>query len=102
MTYSPKSDTDVETPTDPETPADNETLAAAPPGCPAHDDRIALLGPEFSAHPDRVYDRLRTYGPAAPIELAPGVPATLVTSYDMATGVGTVDAARLVRELGRR
>ncbi|SFC01934.1 cytochrome P450 [Streptomyces aidingensis] len=40
-----------------------------------------LYTPEFAADPGAVYARLRKLGPAAPVELAPGVPATLVTGY---------------------
>lgn len=67
-----------------------------PPGCPAHgggaapsggSTRVPLYGPEFAADPDSVYARLREYGPAAPVELAPGVTATLVTSYSTALKV---------------
>jgi cytochrome P450 len=53
-----------------------------PPGCPAHDNgRLPLYGPEFAANPAGAYELLRKHGPIAPVELAPGVPASLVTSY---------------------
>lgn len=55
-----------------------------PPGCPAHEP---LYGPEFAADPAAVYRRLRGAGPTAPVELAPGVRATLVTSYAAALHV---------------
>jgi cytochrome P450 len=58
-----------------------------PSGCPAHGSREPLYGPDFAAAPDRVYDRLRRHGPAAPVDLAPGIPATLVTGYDAALDV---------------
>ncbi|MBB2911589.1 cytochrome P450 [Streptosporangium becharense] len=61
-----------------------------PPGCPAHAGHqpgAALYGPEFAADPGRTYDRLRAYGPAAPVELAPGVHAVLVTGYHAALEV---------------
>nr|WP_307853063.1 cytochrome P450 [Kitasatospora sp. RG8] len=45
---------------------------------------MALHGPEFAAAPKLVYDRLRRYGPVAPVELAPGVEALLVTDYQAA------------------
>ncbi|RKE20179.1 cytochrome P450 [Streptomyces sp. TLI_171] len=54
---------------------------AAPPAPPARPDRLPLHGPEFAADPDGHYRLLRQYGPAAPVELAPGVDATLVTDY---------------------
>ncbi|MFD8545897.1 cytochrome P450 [Streptomyces sp. NPDC059649] len=54
-----------------------------PPGCPAHADGAAapLYGPEFAADPHGFYERLRKHGPVAPVELAPGVAAELVTDY---------------------
>ncbi|WP_035847381.1 cytochrome P450 [Kitasatospora azatica] len=57
-----------------------------PPGCPAHGSgsRVPLYGPEFAADPHAYYSYLRSYGPAAPVELAPGVEATLVTDYTAA------------------
>lgn len=40
--------------------------------------RIALHDAVFARDPHAVYEQLRrTYGPLAPVELAPGVPATL-------------------------
>jgi cytochrome P450 len=63
------------------------TRPVPPPECPAHTGRIPLHGPDFAADPGRVYDRLRQYGPTAPVELAPGVSATLVTGYDAALEV---------------
>ncbi|MCW2898641.1 MAG: cytochrome [Streptosporangiaceae bacterium] len=59
-----------------------------PPGCPAHDrGRVPLYGPEFAADPASVYTRLRTHGPLTKVDLAPGVPATLVTGYNEALEV---------------
>ncbi|MER5472426.1 cytochrome P450 [Streptomyces sp. NPDC002685] len=58
--------------------------AVSPPGCPAHQ---SLYGPEFAADPAAVYRRLREAGPTAPVELAPGVRATLVTGYEAALHV---------------
>ncbi|MEY9844829.1 cytochrome P450 [Streptacidiphilus sp. BW17] len=57
-----------------------------PPGCPAHavGGRVPLYGPEFAADPQAYYSYLRGYGPTAPVELAPGVEATLVTDYQAA------------------
>jgi cytochrome P450 len=64
-------------------------LPEPPPGCPAHNSgqRVPLYGPEFAAKPDAYYAHLRQYGPVAPVELAPGVEATLVTSYAAALQV---------------
>ncbi|MEU4685097.1 cytochrome P450 [Streptomyces xinghaiensis] len=72
-----------------------------PPGCPAHAGGTGakpaaggagsgierLYGPEFAADPAAAYARLRTYGPVAPVELAEGVEAWLVTSYEGALDV---------------
>ncbi|MEV4559962.1 cytochrome P450 [Kitasatospora sp. NPDC049285] len=55
-----------------------------PPGCPAFGGRVPLYGPEFAADPQTYYSYLRHYGPSAPVELAPGVDATLVTEYSAA------------------
>ncbi|SCK07871.1 cytochrome P450 [Streptomyces sp. WMMB 322] len=44
-------------------------------------DVVRLYGPEFAADPQAVYDRLRRFGPLAPVEISPGVPALLVTGY---------------------
>lgn len=57
-----------------------------PPGCPAHNSggRVPLYGPEFAADPQAYYEFMRHYGPTAPVELAPGVEATLVTDYSAA------------------
>lgn len=59
------------------------TAPVPPPGCPAHSagGRVPLHGPEFAADPQAYYSYLRHYGPTAPVELAPGVEATLVTDY---------------------
>ncbi|NKY86109.1 cytochrome P450 [Nocardia veterana] len=47
-----------------------------------HRERIALYSPAFAADPHTTYRRLRAqYGSLAPVELAPGVPATLVVGY---------------------
>ncbi|MFD2690627.1 cytochrome P450 [Streptomyces phyllanthi] len=46
-----------------------------------------MYGPGFAADPAAVYRRLRRAGPTAPVELAPGVRARLVTSYDAALHV---------------
>ncbi|MBC3840024.1 cytochrome P450 [Streptacidiphilus sp. 4-A2] len=45
---------------------------------------VPLFGPEFAADPHTTYARLRGYGPVAPVLLAPGVPAWLVTDYQAA------------------
>ncbi|MFE0418058.1 cytochrome P450 [Streptomyces tendae] len=61
----------------------HDTAPVPPPGCPAHGSgaRVPLHGPEFAADPQAYYEYLRHYGAAAPVELAPGVEATLVTDY---------------------
>ena len=57
--------------------------ATAPLPVPTSPDHevVALYGPEFAADPYRVYDRLRAYGALAPVEIAPGIGAMLVTDY---------------------
>ncbi|WP_065960446.1 cytochrome P450 [Streptomyces sparsogenes] len=57
-----------------------------PPGCPAHNSgrRVPMYGPEFAADPQAFYTHMRHYGTTAPVELAPGVDATLVTDYSAA------------------
>ncbi|MEV0277521.1 cytochrome P450 [Streptomyces sp. NPDC050610] len=46
-----------------------------------------MYGPDFAADPTAFYERLRRYGPTAPVELSPGVHATLVTDYRAALEV---------------
>ncbi|MEU1625206.1 cytochrome P450 [Streptomyces sp. NPDC020096] len=46
-----------------------------------------MYGADFARDPGSVYDLLRQQGPLAPVELAPGVDATLVTGYDAALHV---------------
>ncbi|MBI0297361.1 cytochrome P450 [Streptomyces sp. PRKS01-29] len=60
--------------------------AAPPPGCPAHGSgkRVPLYGTEFAADPGAYYTYMRSYGPSAPVELSPGVEATLITDYSAA------------------
>lgn len=55
--------------------------------CPVHNGRTPIYGPDFAADPNRVYDQLRAKGAFAPVELAPGVPATLVIGYQAALDV---------------
>ncbi|MFJ7268758.1 cytochrome P450 [Streptomyces sp. NPDC099050] len=54
-----------------------------PPGCPAHGN-VQMYGPSFGADPDSHYAQLRSYGPSAPVDIAPDVQVELVTSYDAA------------------
>ncbi|WP_413103620.1 cytochrome P450 [Streptomyces sp. Inha503] len=67
-----------------------------PPGCPAHAApaeaggatgsraAIPMYGQEFADDPHGAYARMRaTFGPIAPVELSPGVYASLVTSYQL-------------------
>ncbi|WP_031069221.1 cytochrome P450 [Streptomyces sp. NRRL WC-3742] len=62
------------------------TALVPPPGCPAHGTgaRIPLYGPEFAADPHAYYDYMRQFGATTPVEIAPGVDATLVTDYSAA------------------
>ncbi|MGW7753613.1 cytochrome P450 [Streptomyces violaceusniger] len=78
-------------------PDPDSTPAAGPtppPGCPAHSGRApagerleSLHGPEFAADPAATYARLREHGHIAPVELSPGVPVSLVTSYQTALDI---------------
>ncbi|MBF6175748.1 cytochrome P450 [Nocardia blacklockiae] len=69
------------------TPRSSNRFAAEPVsqhGSPVHVDheRVPLYSPEFAADPHAAYRRMRArYGSLVPIELAPGVPATLVIGY---------------------
>ncbi|WP_217711274.1 cytochrome P450 [Actinomadura sp. NAK00032] len=47
-------------------------------------ERFPLYGPEYARDPAAVYARMRAHGDLAPVELAPGVPATLVIGYEAA------------------
>ncbi|PJE99778.1 cytochrome P450 [Streptomyces carminius] len=50
--------------------------------------RVPLHAPEFAADPHRAYAEMRaTHGPLVPVELAPGVPATLVIGYQAAVRI---------------
>lgn len=61
-----------------------------PYGSPIGDDgpRIPMYTPEFAADPHGVYQEMRRrFGALAPVELAPGVPATLVIGYRTAVRI---------------
>ncbi|MFF1837216.1 cytochrome P450 [Streptomyces sp. NPDC058231] len=58
--------------------------AAATPGVPT---RCPMHGQDFAADPYGIYDQLRNHGPAAPVEIAPGVDAMLVTAHETALRV---------------
>ncbi len=50
--------------------------------------RVALYAPEFAADPHASYRSMReNYGPLVPVELAEGVPATLVIGYRAAVRI---------------
>lgn len=52
------------------------------------DPRVPLYSAEFAADPHHVYREMRSrYGSLAPVELAPGVPATLVIGYSTAVRI---------------
>ncbi|WP_374209177.1 cytochrome P450 [Kitasatospora sp. A2-31] len=76
--------TDTRTATD--APAPGATDAPAPgSAAPATAERpTPIYGPAFAADPQLVYDRLRRHGAVAPVEIAPGVEALLVTDYQAA------------------
>ncbi|MER7727759.1 cytochrome P450 [Streptomyces sp. NPDC096323] len=48
---------------------------------------MALYGPGFAADPQGRYRALREHGPLAPVRIAPGVEAMLVTDYQAAVDV---------------
>ncbi|SDJ93495.1 Cytochrome P450 [Actinopolyspora mzabensis] len=56
-------------------------------GCPMHADPTPIHDHTFAADPDAVYAELREQGPLASVELAPGVPATLVLDHETALSV---------------
>ncbi|WP_045703855.1 cytochrome P450 [Streptomyces rubellomurinus] len=43
-----------------------------------------MYGPAFAADPQRAYEQLRRHGAVAPVEIAPGIEALLVTDYQAA------------------
>ncbi|WP_405138257.1 cytochrome P450 [Nocardia sp. NBC_01388] len=50
--------------------------------------RVPMYTPQFAADPHRAYREMREkYGALAPVELAPGVPATLVLEYRTAVRI---------------
>ncbi|MRH91741.1 cytochrome P450 [Nocardia sp. SYP-A9097] len=50
--------------------------------------RVPMYSPDFAADPHRAYREMReTFGVLAPVELAPGVPATLVLEYRTAVRI---------------
>ncbi|MFJ6214766.1 cytochrome P450 [Streptomyces sp. NPDC092296] len=66
-------------------PEPAEPAASAEPAAPAAP--VALFGPAFAADPHGHYALLRERGPLAAVEIAPGVPALLVTDYQAALEV---------------
>ncbi|KIE25920.1 cytochrome P450 [Streptomyces sp. MUSC 125] len=60
--------------------------AEIPPACPAHGN-VQLFGPGFGSDPERFYTHLRSLGPSAPVDIAPGVEVELVTSYEAALSI---------------
>jgi cytochrome P450 len=61
-----------------------DLMPAADGGSPA---RCPMHGADFADDPHAVYDALRAQGPAGPVELAPGVDATLVVGHEAALRV---------------
>jgi len=67
--------------------------SASPPACPVSASmppgyRLPMYTPEFAADPHSAYARMRAqFGPLVPVELAPGVPATLVIGYHAAVRI---------------
>ncbi|MGF6882180.1 hypothetical protein ABIA39_002779 [Nocardia sp. GAS34] len=67
--------------------------------------RVALYSSEFAADPHASYRRMReTYGSLVPVELSPGVPATLVIGYRAAVRITctTPITSRPIRAGGSR
>ncbi|POX48447.1 cytochrome P450 [Streptomyces sp. Ru71] len=55
------------------------------PGTTSPTTRIALYDAEFAGDPHAAYERMRRdFGPLVPVDLAPGVPATLVIGFHQA------------------
>ncbi|MFB7718321.1 cytochrome P450 [Nocardia sp. NPDC056100] len=70
----------------PHTPA--PTTEDAPLPVEALGPRIPLHAPEFAADPHRAYNNMRArYGSLVPVELAPGVSATLVINFHTAVRI---------------
>src|SRR5690606_10688160 len=80
----------------------DDTTPVPPPGCPAHGSggRVPRYGPEFAADPPAYYGFLRRYARGAPVELAPGVEATLVT--DSAAALQLLQDSGTFRKDARR
>ncbi len=51
------------------------------------DSHVRLDTPAFAADPHRAYENMRRHGPLVPIELSPGVPATLVVGFQVAVQI---------------
>ncbi|SEO21187.1 cytochrome P450 family protein [Actinacidiphila rubida] len=61
-------------------------IGGPPPGGPAQEN-VKLYGQAFGADPEAHYNYLRTFGPTAPVDIAEGVEATLVTNYQVALAI---------------
>ncbi|MFC8386026.1 cytochrome P450 [Nocardia sp. NPDC057272] len=54
----------------------------------AADERVAMWAPEFAADPQAAYQRMRRrFGSVVPVELSPGIRATLVIGYHTAVRI---------------
>ncbi|MGQ4619552.1 cytochrome P450 [Nocardia sp. R7R-8] len=54
----------------------------------SNDQRVPMYSPEFAADPHRFYREMRSkHRSLAPVELAPGIPATLVIGYNTAVRI---------------
>ncbi|MGY0498651.1 cytochrome P450 [Nocardia sp. FBN12] len=54
----------------------------------AADERVAMWAPEFAADPQAAYQRMRAeFGAVVPVELSPGIRATLVIGYHTAVRI---------------
>ncbi|MEV0651080.1 cytochrome P450 [Phytomonospora sp. NPDC050363] len=67
--------------------------SASPPVCPVSSSppqgyRYPLYAPEFATDPHRAYREMRArFGTLVPVELSPGIPATLVIGYHAAVRI---------------
>ncbi|GLP66953.1 MULTISPECIES: cytochrome P450 [unclassified Streptomyces] len=77
----------------------HDTSPEIPPGCPAHGN-VPLYGPQFASDIEGTYEYLRSLGPIAPVDIAPGVEVELVTSYDTALKI-LQDSTTFVRDSRR-
>ncbi|GEB54146.1 cytochrome P450 [Streptomyces cacaoi] len=74
-------------------------IQGTPSRCPVSGN-VELYGKGFGADPEAHYAYLRSLGPSAPVDIAPGVEVELITSYDAALAI-LHDTATFVRDSRR-